>query len=1002
MVLQNRPGSCWLHWASVLQSHGTIDQHNTALRQHENIAHTKFATPPHSTPVVSCDNVGMLIRAFTLILALSFVIGFALTGDVAAQIDFNRQIRPILSRHCIGCHGPDEGSREADLRLDTQAGATMDLGGYAAVAPGDPESSELIIRVTSDDDPMPPEGHGERLSDEEVELLRDWIRGGAAFQKHWSFVKPQSPDVPTSPDNQWSDHPVDQFIFRQANRHGLQPNPSANPTRLMRRIALDLTGLPPTPRMVDRFAANPSDEVLESVVDELLANPAYGEHWASMWLDLARYADTVGYAGDETRTIWPWRDWLIRSLNENKPFDEFTTELLAGDLLPNATSDQRLATAFHRNTLNNNEGGTNDEEFRTIAVKDRISTTINTWMGLTIRCAECHSHKYDPISQAEYYQFLDYFNQTADADRPNETPVIALRPASLQSQVETLDRQIDELQRKRERQPAVWQVTPPASMQSARGTRLESQADGSILATGPNPKQETWSVTISVPAGFHATALRIAMLPDEYHSGRVGRGQEGNFVLTQVRVAANDQPVKLAAAAADYAQSGFGPENLIREQIAADNETLGWAVQHNQQGFDRRRFAIVQFEQPLQVDHPASLKVDLVFNSKWHHRNAGRVQLAITKAPRPVEKFKSGQLEPLRRRIEQLVRQRNAPVQVPVLEELAAEKRRSTHIMQRGNFQNPGDLVTARVPAAFHAFPTDAPANRLGVARWLLHEDNPLTARVTVNRLWSRLFGKGLVVTEEDFGTQGQPPSHPQLLDWLAVDFRSSGWDVKRTLKLLVMSKTYRQSARVTAEKLETDPDNTWLARGPRVRLPAETIRDQALAVSGLLSHKMYGPPVYPPNPIKQVTNAFKGAEVWRTSEGEDRYRRSVYTFLKRSQPHPLFETFDTSTRDICSLRRINTNTPLQSFMTLNDEAFIEAAQALAIRMSEAEGLDNQIARGLELALLREADQQNVSPLRKLFQESLSQFEASPQQATEMLGRLPRTFRQISTPNWLH
>ncbi len=679
---------------------------------------------------------------------------------VDGQTDFNLTIRPILARHCTGCHGTDEATREADLRLDHFEGATADLGGYPAIVPGHPDSSLLINRITSDDDPMPPDGHV-RLTGDEVETLRRWISDGASYEKHWSFELPVSVDPVVDPDDQWSTSTIDRFVWLRLGEKGLEPNGQAEPERLIRRLALDLTGLPPTQELVDSFAANVSIENYESIVDQLLVDQGFGEHWASLWLDLARYADSVGYAGDEPRTIWPWRDWLIRSLNENQPFDQFTMEILAGDLLNEPTESQRLATAFHRNTLSNNEGGTNDEEFRTISIKDRSSTTASTWLGLTMRCAECHSHKYDPISQIEYYQFLDFFNQTADADRPDETPVL----------------------------------------------KLESVTNGN-----------------------------------------------------------------------------------------------------------------------------------------------------------------------------------GEPVSVPVLELVPDDQLRTTHLMKRGNFRNQGVAVAAATPAFLHLWPEDVSKDRLGLAKWIVLPENPLTARVIVNRYWSRLFGRGIVETEEDFGTQGTLPTHRELLDWLAIDFGSNGWDTKRLLKKLVMSATYRQSAVATSEKIDADPDNRWLSRGPRNRLTAEVVRDQALVIAGLLSRKMYGAPVYPPNPVKSVTNAFKGEEIWTVSEGEDRYRRAIYTYLKRSQPHPLFETFDMSTRDVCCLRRIATNTPLQSFMTLNDETFVEAAQALAIVMMAGEDVDTQIAIGLQRATMRQPTEAEIAALRGLYERSVAGFESDIAAARLMAG----------------
>ncbi len=723
------------------------------------------------------------------------------SSAVRAQVQFNTQIRPLLSRHCTACHGPDEASREADLRLDTFAGATADLGDYAAIVPGDPEASELMTRVLSPHDPMPPAEHGQRLTTQETELLRQWILEGASYQKHWAFVKPERPTLPVDAKQDGSLEPIDRFVWQTLQQQQLRPNPPADPARLVRRLALDLTGLPPTQTMVDTFVAQPSDANWERLVDQLLADPAYGEHWASVWLDLARYADTVGYAGDEKRTIWPWRDWLIKALNRNQPYDEFTTELLAGDLLPQANAQQRLATAFHRNTLSNNEGGTNDEEFRTVAIKDRLSTTLSTWMGLTVRCAECHSHKYDPISHQEYYQLLDFFNQTGDADQPNEAPTMDLLPDSLRPQQAATDRQIASLRESLSKASIAWQNLSPSQWEALAGTQLKRLADGSLLATGPNPNRETYVLEFAAAATV-VNGLKIEVLPDAYHSGSVGRGEAGSFVMTQLQVLVQEtadgpwHPLKLQAATADHAQANFGAEHLIRETVAEFDEPLGWAVQHPTQGFRAPRYAIVQLAEPL-TNQP--FQVHMKFNSPWLRGNAGRVRVSATSQPEPVPQDQ--RRREMQQRIEQLIRQRNTPLQVPVLAELSSEETRTTHLMKRGNFQNLGEPVAAATPEALHPFPDHYPRNRWGLAQWLMDPRNPLTARVAVNRLWARLFGRGLVLTEEDFGTQGTAPSHPLLLDWLAVEFQTHEWDVKYMLKQMVMSQTYRQSSRADAAK---------------------------------------------------------------------------------------------------------------------------------------------------------------------------------------------------------
>ena len=768
------------------------------------------------------------------IVAISCICWSAHSASAQEAIDFNQQIRPILSKHCLACHGSDEGDRQAGLRLDTHEGATE-----AAIEPGDPDGSDLIDRITTDDEDlrMPPADHASALNDEEIELLRQWIADGAEYKVHWSFAPIEDPAIPNeelfkSKEEIVVHNSIDKFILEKVTQADLSQSPPSKPSALVRRASLDLTGLPPSVHddevqtSIDSFLEDPTQTNYEVVVDQLLKTPGYAEHWASMWLDVARYADTCGYAGDETREIWPWRDWLIRAIGSDKNYQEFSTEMLAGDLLPNATLEQKLATAFHRNTLSNNEGGTNDEEFRTIAVKDRLSTTLNAWMGLTVRCAECHSHKYDPISHVEYYQLLDFFNQTVDADKNDDRPKLAVR--------------------------------------------LEAD------------------------------------------------------------------PVEVAK----------------------------W---------------------DLQIE---KLKKELVDHS-------------VTDVDGSDAKDDKEELEQLQRDIDALIAKRDAPVRVPVMEERTVDQRRETFVNLRGNFQSKGEKVTAQFPEAFQT-DNKFPMNRLGLAQWMFADDNPLTARVAVNRYWARLMGIGLVETEEDFGTQGTLPSHPELLDHLATEFRDGGWDVRALLKKIATSATYQQSQNVDPQTLEVDPNNRLLARGPRIRLTAEVVRDQALAVSGLLSKKMFGKPVYPPSPVKRVVNAFTGGMTWQESEGEDRYRRAIYTFLKRSSPHPLFETFDMSSRDVCSMRRLRTNTPLQSFMTLNDITFIEAARALAEKMlssNDGEEFENeelliatQINWGIRRAFYDDADENQTKVLSKLFRNNVAKFETDILGAAELTGRDTKDF----------
>ena len=745
-----------------------------------------------------------------------------LAGDrPAATIDFNRDVRPILSNACFQCHGPDAKQRKGenrDFRLDNERGAFVDLGGYTAIERGKPEESELVRRITSDDplEVMPPRGSGKTISKRDVALLTDWVRQGAPYANHWSYVKPVRPPLPETREQAWARNPVDAFILARLEREGLKPSPEADRAALVRRAALDLTGLPPTLEDVDRFLADTSPDAYETLVDRLLETPAHGEHWARMWLDLARYADSAGYADDPPRTIWAYRDYVIKSLNANKPFDQFTIEQIAGDLLPNPTEDQLVATAFHRNTLTNNEGGTSDEEFRNVAVADRVNTTMAVWMGTTLACAQCHDHKYDPLTQQEYFQFFAFFNNTDDADRRDESPLLPIVSASRKREMDALEREIAELR-----------------------------------------------TALRAPASDPIRAYLIAVDPEP-----IARAARARLASLETRLA------------------GLKPETTV-----------------------------------------------------------------------------------------------------PIFRELAPGQRRKTQIQRRGNFLDLGKEVNEGVPAAFPPLPDGVPRDRLALARWLVDENNPLTPRVIANRYWDQVFGAGLVPTSEEFGSQGEPPTHPELLDWLATELVRERWDMKRFLKLLVTSATYRQSSRVTPERLQRDPENRLLARGPRFRLSAETIRDQALFVSGLLSAKMYGPPVKPPQPNSGLTAAFGGGIDWQTSDGEDRYRLGLYTTWRRSNPYPSMTTFDAPNREVCTVRRTRTNTPLQALVTLNDPVYVEASQALARRIDQCPGTTREKAsRGFRLCLAREPGAEELDRLMQLFETTRATFAGDPAKARAMAG----------------
>lgn len=980
------------------------------------------------------------------------------TQATATEIDFVRDVRPILARNCFGCHGPDEGQRKADLRLDTEAGAFAVADGHAAFVPRDLAQSEAYQRVISTDPAtvMPPPDTGRQLTPEQHEILARWIQSGAVWDVHWSFKTIQSPTVPPVPSHapawtEWPRSPIDHFVIERLVSEGLSPSPQADSVQLIRRVSLDLTGLPATPELVARYTRDPSPANYAAIVDELLESPRYGERMARMWLDIARYADTKGYEKDLTRQIWRYRDYVIDAFNRDLPFDQFTREQLAGDLLPNPTQEQLIATAMHRNTMSNDEGGTDDEEFRIAAVKDRVDTTMQAWMGLTFGCAKCHSHKYDPISQPEYYRFYAFFNQTEDADRYDDFPTLFSPTAAQQLQLEALDRRLGELRQQLAAEtpeskeaftqwigsiaadPA-WSVLTPQTATAASGSSMTIQDDGSVLVGTGAPEKETYSVNVMLPAG-RWTAVRLEALPDASHpKGSVGRAvNDGNFVLTGFRV----QPVgtaepttawRFARAEADFSQAHYTVAAILEE---TDRTKHGWAVSP-QQG--TRHEAMFVLAEPVTLAEPANVQIvlDHQFEFAYPGFSLGKFRLSVTgdAAPRlthplpaeilaivrtPAENRSTEQQSKLWQHFAnqwsglQSVRTEIAAVegqktglgipQTPILRELPPERRRVTKRHVRGNFLDQAEELTAAVPGAFPGLPAEAPENRLGVAEWLCSSENPLTARVLANRLWAMFFGVGLVETQEEFGSQGLPPSHPALLDWMAADLMQQRWSIKSFCRRVVLSATYQQSSRVTPELLARDRDNRLLARGPRFRMEAEMVRDSLLAVSGLLSAKIGGPSVMPPQPAG-IWQSTYNSEKWVTPTGEDRYRRGIYTFIKRTSPYPSMLTFDAPSRETCTLRRINTNTPLQALVLLNDPVAIEAAQALARRMvGEATGktLRDRLTRGFELVLCRQPTADELSALDDLYSARLAAWTSDSAAAAEFAGSSPESVTQCST-----
>ncbi|HXG47777.1 MAG TPA: PSD1 and planctomycete cytochrome C domain-containing protein, partial [Methylomirabilota bacterium] len=825
-----------------------------------------------------------------------------------ATVDFQRDVQPLLERRCLECH--DARKNKGSLRLDRRSAALQGGdSGQPAIVPGQSAASLLIHRVSrvDSDERMPPKG--ERLSPTEINLLKRWIDQGAPWPEsgttervHWAYVPPKRPPLPPVKNPRWPRNAIDHFILARLDREGLEPSPEADRAVLLRRVSLDLTGLPPTLEELDAFLADRHEGAYEKVVDRLLASPAHGERWARPWLDLARYADTQGFEKDNRRSMWPYRDWVIDALNRNVPFDQFTIEQLAGDLLPGASQAQLIATGFHRNTMTNTEGGTDNEEFRHEAIVDRVNTTFAVWMGSTFACAQCHNHKYDPFTMREYYRFYAFFNQTEDADYDDERPTMkvptpeqAKQLTALRAEIRRLEDafkaaasrdEIAQAQREWEsrtrRALTNWETLDPIEFVSEGGATLSKTLSKSILAGGINPSNDTYRITALAPAG-RLTGVRLEVL-ETGETKALGRHEKGGFVLKHLELVVKPptapaaRPVAFRSVAADSSQKGFDVTNLL------SGTGEGWAVAAADPAQRVRRSAYFTLAEPLQLPAATTLTFTLRHSDRHPGANLMRFRLYTTssdevgppaslpaelrsvvladtaartdqQAARLREYFQSvaPELAPLR---EQLAARRkeladlDATIPITsVLRELPADKQRTTHMLVRGNFLNRGEKVTPGTPAVLHPFPAGYPSNRLGMARWLVDTNNPLTARVIMNRFWEQYFGRGLVETVEEFGAQGEPPSHPELLDWLATEFMRVGWDMKAMHKVIVMSATYRQSARVTPELLERDPNNRLLARGPRVRLEAEMIRDQALAVSGLLSRKIGGPSVMPPQP---------------------------------------------------------------------------------------------------------------------------------------------------------
>ncbi|MCH2179268.1 MAG: PSD1 and planctomycete cytochrome C domain-containing protein [Mariniblastus sp.] len=1005
-------------------------------------------------------------------LALLFVSG-ALTAE-ELPVEFNRDIRPILSDNCYACHGPDENQRQADLRLDTQAEALADRGGYSAIVPGKPELSELIERVLSDDpdEVMPPLDHRKKLSPADKALLKRWVEEGALWQKHWAWL----PVAPPSASVASKESYIDQGVLAGLQDRNLKPSKSADKIVLLRRLYFDLVGLPPTPEQVDTYLADVSPNAYEKQVDQLLASPHFGERLAIFWLDQVRYADTVGYHGDQDMSVSPYRDYVIDSFNSNRPFDQFTREQIAGDLLQDATIEQQIASGYNRLGMMSAEGGVQPEEYLTKYAADRVRTTASVWLGVTLGCAECHDHKFDPFTAKDFYSFAAFFADIKERglySGANTTgdwgPRVDVPDAELAELVKPLERQIGQLKTAMAAQADAltgdqenweagirdraftWNHLRPLDLQTYHGTEYKVLKDDSVLMTGPVTDEDCYLVTLDLPAGVHR-ALRLEVLPDPSLPQRgPGRAGNGNFVVTQLRVVQGDHrqemetlkkvvdlwppemaevDIELVDASATFEQMASAESNPYKKwsaESAIDRDkhgpTFGWAVmpQHGQ-----ANEWVAQFAEPLALTQPETVTVVMhQYHGSGNHI-LGRFRIGTTSASdATADPFQSlpaeikeliqvssadrseeqnqavkeyyfsvaPKLEPSRKKMGDLEKQREELVKAHTRTSLVtvAVPPREMRVLPRGNWMDQsGEVVQPAIPELFGAIENTQGKrlNRLDLANWIVSKDNPLTARVFVNRLWKLYFGTGLSKVLDDLGAQGEPPSHPELLDRLAQDFMDSGWDVKSIVKELVTSKTYKQSSAERDDLMETDPYNRLLARQSRYRIEAELIRDNALAVSDLLNREIGGRSAKPYQPAGLYRHLNFPARKYVADTGENQFRRGLYTHWQRQFLHPAMKAFDAPSREECACDRPRSNTPVGALVLLNDPSFVESARKLAeLALQEPQStVADRVDQLFRRALSRHPRSQERDVLIQLYQSHLAHYQSAPKQAELLIA----------------
>ncbi|MCF2443406.1 DUF1553 domain-containing protein [Dyadobacter sp. CY345] len=861
------------------------------------------------------------------------------------KVDYNTEVKPILNKNCMGCHGGVKKAGDVSFLFEHEM-LEPGKSGKIPVVRGDADASEMIRRILSEDadEKMPQKGNP--LTEEEVKTLKDWINEGAEWEKHWSYRRIEKPDVPSlnnlwnlyglieTDEKKFAKNEIDNFVIKKLKKEGLNVSPEADRITLIRRVSLDLSGLPPMEKEVNDFVNDKSSDAYEKVVDRLLKSSAYGERWASMWMDLARYADTKGYESDGARTMWRYRDYVVKAFNQDKPFDKFTIEQLGGDLLPGGKDgfpdkNNLIATGFHRNTMTNNEGGTEDEEFRTSAQIDRVNTTWEVWQGTTFACIQCHSHPYDPIPHEDYYKYMAYFNNSRDEDLADESPKLRFYKGNDSARVERVKSWIEKYNPSQTKEVTQFLNVMEPKINSHSFAKGDQSTVLGVSYFGVKNKgnaripkvnlERAGSILMSVSTKAENAVLTL-------HLDKID-----GAVLSQIKIPEKGKDTVIIAPI-----SKMAGKHDIYLSLNSPKSPEEWV-----------KISWISFQPEL----PGS-------NQPEYKNIVTDYATALTKSTESI----------------------------PVIWEGRGDFARKTHVFVRGNWMVKGAEVKPDVPKLLAPMPKEFSRDRLGLAKWIVNRENPLTGRVIVNRFWEQLFGKGIVETVEDFGSQGSEPTHPELLDWLAVRFMEDDqWSVKKLLKTIVMSGTYRQSSKTNKEKLEKDPYNIWLSRGPRVRLSAEQVRDQALACSGLISRKMYGPGVMPPQPDKIWQSPYSG-EKWVLSEGEDKYRRGIYTYWKRTAPYPSMVTFDAPSRELCQSRRMLTNTPLQALVTLNDPVYLEAAEKLASRMKKrGKTPEQQLTEGYRMLTFQSIEKENLNVLLRIYKEALEIYKRKPADADSIL-----------------